>query len=834
MIINLKQVNLTDSDNIKLDKINYNFDQLVANGGGPQGPNGSKGDTGAQGVTGVQGYQGVQGVRGFQGEPGDNTTAYWKNIQGVPSNLSADTIIPVHNPVTVPPSPSMAFPPVVSVGFASGDSQYNIAQPVNNAQVPYQWIINRKNHFSSNLRFTSSDVTDNWVDFVMEKESNSKNRFITKFNNPINSSFIWYAQNHIFKSNLSGNALLEITDSVIKYNVDTEFNRPVTVKEQLIIEDPSAGTDKIAVASNNTGKIIFKSIKELGGIVPYGTIISILPSVFNDDTKFIKTQNETLANPDDLIKFKVGSGVGDYDGWYVCNGKTWKGTRDHIVPDLNSFSYTIADNGGSINPNSQGSRTVTNNGVHIIGGADISMAATNSPGVYGISSTIDSSTIDAQTTSGGSTYKIKRLPQVIYLGESNCYWQDGGIGQAPNTDVTFKVQDGASILSPNPSTLGNKTFSQGGSYTETFQLVAPSGYYWSSVPTIGNGGNSYIGTPSVSLNGAGPRHTVIDITVPVTAQPANGTIVTLSANFTGILIAIPVSTVTYPTMISYPTLDDVMNGSLSSGAFDLGTDPNSAGTILTTDLTVTADTGTVRYLKYYIFSDSNYLFENFDLTMITLRNITAGANITEHSVTVNPVIGGDRLDYIVKDNSFGSVNPGGSSTVNFEIKAAATAAPLVFTGGTQVNRTQKWTASGIPIPGKFILLGIYSTTINYEIQHGTIPDMLSAYAAYLNGLPASAWLAAGIYNYTQGNPIGFKPSAFVDTNTMELNLVMNAQNSAGTPYVSSTAYVPYVPPFDQGPEDGVFYCLDQYGNCGLYSQPCSNYLDSYGLPYANC
>jgi len=676
MIINLKQVNLTDGDNIKLDKINYNFDQLVANGGGPQGPTGSKGDTGAQGVTGAQGYQGVMGNQGYQGAPGDNTTAYWENIQGIPGSLSADTIVPIHNPQTVPASPVMDYPPVISVGFASTDPQYNVAQPVNNGQVPYQWIINRKNHFSSNLRFTSNDVQGNWVDFKIENDAiNSKNRFITQFGNPLNSSLIWYAENHIFRSNLNGNNLLEITDSIIRYNVDTEFNRPVTVKEQLIIENSNAGVDKIAVSTDSNGKITFKSIKELGGIVPYGTIISVLPSVFNDDTKFIKTQTEVLANPNDLIKFKVGAGVGDYDGWYVCNGKTWIGANNHAVPDLNSFSYTIDDNTASIDPSSQGSRLVTNDGIHIVGGADISMAAAiNSPGVYGITSTITTTSVDVQTTSGGSVYKIKRLPQIIYLGESNCYWQDSGVGQAPNTTVSFRVQDSAGIVSPNPYTLGNGTFSQGGSYSPSFQITAPAGYYWSSLPTIGNGGNSYIGTPSVSFSGSGPRYTVINVSVPVNAQPVNGTVVTLNANFTGILVPIPVSTVRYPTQVTYPGIDDVTNGTVTT-TYDLGTDPNSSGTQLT-DFQVTADTGTVRYIKYRITANNGYYFDTVDLSMISLRNITAGANITEHSIA-DISTDGTMIEYIVKDNSFGSVNPGGSSTVDFQVKAAALQIPII-------------------------------------------------------------------------------------------------------------------------------------------------------------
>jgi hypothetical protein len=38
MAINLKEIFEGDSDFIKTEKINYNFDQILANGGGPAGP----------------------------------------------------------------------------------------------------------------------------------------------------------------------------------------------------------------------------------------------------------------------------------------------------------------------------------------------------------------------------------------------------------------------------------------------------------------------------------------------------------------------------------------------------------------------------------------------------------------------------------------------------------------------------------------------------------------------------------------------------------------------------------------------------------------------------
>ena len=45
MAINIREIlHPSDSDSIKFEKINYNFDQILANGGGPRGLKGQKGD----------------------------------------------------------------------------------------------------------------------------------------------------------------------------------------------------------------------------------------------------------------------------------------------------------------------------------------------------------------------------------------------------------------------------------------------------------------------------------------------------------------------------------------------------------------------------------------------------------------------------------------------------------------------------------------------------------------------------------------------------------------------------------------------------------------------
>jgi len=65
MSITLKNITAADTISSMVDKINFNFDQLILNGGGIEGPRGIKG------YTGMQGNPGEQGLRGPQGETGE-------------------------------------------------------------------------------------------------------------------------------------------------------------------------------------------------------------------------------------------------------------------------------------------------------------------------------------------------------------------------------------------------------------------------------------------------------------------------------------------------------------------------------------------------------------------------------------------------------------------------------------------------------------------------------------------------------------------------------------------------------------------------------------------
>ena len=76
MSLNFKEILSTDSGTIRLDKINYNFDQLVANGLGSQGNRGTQGSAGAVGPQGATGPTGPDGPVGLIGNTGSSTLTW--------------------------------------------------------------------------------------------------------------------------------------------------------------------------------------------------------------------------------------------------------------------------------------------------------------------------------------------------------------------------------------------------------------------------------------------------------------------------------------------------------------------------------------------------------------------------------------------------------------------------------------------------------------------------------------------------------------------------------------------------------------------------------------
>ena len=109
MAINIKEIlHPSDSDSIKFEKVNYNFDQILANGGGPQGIQGVKGEQGADGATGVKGQKGELGTTGPKGEPGTAITLWDSVAIGTATGPSPnDSIIIKPKSASVTKSPTL-------------------------------------------------------------------------------------------------------------------------------------------------------------------------------------------------------------------------------------------------------------------------------------------------------------------------------------------------------------------------------------------------------------------------------------------------------------------------------------------------------------------------------------------------------------------------------------------------------------------------------------------------------------------------------------------------------------------------------------------------------
>ena len=93
MPINIQEILYpNDSDSIKWEKVNYNFDQIIATGG-KEGPKGEKGSTGPTGLLGLQGDKGEKGDEGEKGATGTSTN-YWDQFTSSTQGINSYVIKP--------------------------------------------------------------------------------------------------------------------------------------------------------------------------------------------------------------------------------------------------------------------------------------------------------------------------------------------------------------------------------------------------------------------------------------------------------------------------------------------------------------------------------------------------------------------------------------------------------------------------------------------------------------------------------------------------------------------------------------------------------------------
>ena len=406
MAINLKHIDGTNT----LDNINYNFDQILANGGGIHGIAGSSGNDGLQGPQGPQGPQGVTGAAGPVGAIGLSANSRWKSVTGVEDGLSRETVTPIHDPL------STTNPPTVSLGFASSDSEYDAINTTS------QLLINRKSWLESNFEL-SSDATSSRVKYKLDSVGG-----IPTFSIKLNNGYIEHIANrHFFKS--GGITVVQIDSSGIIFNTDATFNGDTIINATNIkLNAGSPDTGKVAVSSDDEGNIIWKNANEVKGTVQIGTIVGLLSTVYSDSNNFIDSQTwVTVAGT--TIPIEIGRGVGNYAGWYSCNGKTWKsgdgvGATTYSTPNLNSLDLSIEVDADGI---SNQAAVSTTSDPSLLGGADIGISAAYAAGSFTVTQTISNTTFNAYIGGvlaevGHTEFDVVKVPQIIYLGETDLYF----------------------------------------------------------------------------------------------------------------------------------------------------------------------------------------------------------------------------------------------------------------------------------------------------------------------------------------------------------------------------------------------------------------------------
>lgn len=306
MAINIKEIFNTDSDVQKVEKLNYNFDQILANGGGPVGAAGS---TGPQGAVGATGAQGAIGPTGPQGATGISTDYFWKDT-GSPQR---DTLFPV-------PGQGKGANTMVL-----GDDTVG----TQNQTYPYtDSALYLKGNITTGMKpLRFGDAFGGYIDIDYNETPTTRT-----------IDFIPASQPNLLNTNYVFNGktlkLVDGSNKVVLNSTLTEFNVDTVFTGNLKISQPTnAG---YVLKSDAVGNASWGALQE----TPYGTMVLVSSLVLN--ATYLELSN-TAA---------IGRGKGAWDGWYYCWGQTWgkNGTFNIPTPDMrDSFplGYSFLNNSAS-------------------------------------------------------------------------------------------------------------------------------------------------------------------------------------------------------------------------------------------------------------------------------------------------------------------------------------------------------------------------------------------------------------------------------------------------------------------------------------------------------
>jgi len=320
MAINIREIlHPSDSDSIKFEKINYNFDQILANGGGPRGQKGQKGQLGNSGLTGEKGIKGDQGIQGLKGEIGTTNTP-WFSI-----DPSGNTDFKILKPKRL----GLQYTPVIYLGddlFDESTSSFGIDSGLN-----AKLNIKKDSNAFDNYVTLIDDVSDQKI--VLTSTYNSASQ-ITRF--AIQNAF----------------GATNIKFAISVDDVEIAAQNEIAIVGTNGVKLQSGGTSDIKLETLGTGKLDVDANSEFKG--------------------YVRLNNSTDPISPVAGMIRYNSSNNKFEGYFSSN--EWK----ELCTECGSaVPNSIIINGGDINANQDGS-PVNNNSV-VISGGDINANQDGSP-----------------------------------------------------------------------------------------------------------------------------------------------------------------------------------------------------------------------------------------------------------------------------------------------------------------------------------------------------------------------------------------------------------------------------------------------------------------------
>ena len=371
MSINIKEIFQSDNLSASQDKINYNFDQILANGGGPQGLKGNKGTTGAIGSIGPKGNKGEIGGTGAKGNTGAD--GYW--------TLDSYTTPDQHTllPKTQPTSGSTEGDKPTNLVLGRDDVQYvedaidrNALLSLTDENSGAYWTdiirIRLKSGYggafnatsgivrmipgtggamlkigtiggTNRLELSSSSVelTDN-IGVIKLKITSSVNEAAGVWNFLATSSINIAANSTAITLTNNGNSSLLGNNIFGATGKTNTIAGTTTIAGAALKIQPTGNTlaaNKILVSNDTNGTALWKSPYEVSGIYPIGTIVFVNPVDISTTYFSIADYLYPSGGSSSISSYQFfGRGKSDkrWAGWYLLMGQTnaWYSTSTLI------------------------------------------------------------------------------------------------------------------------------------------------------------------------------------------------------------------------------------------------------------------------------------------------------------------------------------------------------------------------------------------------------------------------------------------------------------------------------------------------------------------------